>query len=101
MRVTSPLWLGFNERLLGSEKHVSDKLQSLTGQDIGRIKQALVKYSHPRFMKAFSYHLPFGAKQAYRKEIECLSLERLAHMIKICGFLMQTKAYLFWKNLNV
>jgi len=61
-----------------------------------RIKQAFVKYSHPRFMKAFSYHLPFGAKQAYREQIEHLSTEKLAHLIKKCGFLMQTKIYLFW-----
>jgi hypothetical protein len=48
-------------------------------------------------MKAFSYHLPYGQKQAYRNEIGNLTLEKLAHMIKICGFLMQTKVYLFWQ----
>jgi hypothetical protein len=48
-------------------------------------------------MKAFSYHLPFGAKQAYCEEITCLNLQKLAHLIKICGFLMQTRVYLFWK----
>jgi hypothetical protein len=25
------------------------------------------------------------------------SLERLAHLIKVCGFRMQTKVYLFWQ----
>jgi hypothetical protein len=88
--------LGFNEQLLGSEKYVLEQLQSLSSQDVERIKQALVKHSHPRFMKAFSYHLPYGLKQAYRKEIENLTLDRLAQLIKICGFLMQTKAYLIW-----
>jgi hypothetical protein len=24
--------------------------------------------------------------------------ERLAHLIKVCGFLMQTKVYLFWQK---
>jgi len=57
--------LGFNEQLLGSEKYVLEKLQSLSSQDVERIKQALVKHSHPRFMKAFSYHLPYGLKQTY------------------------------------
>jgi hypothetical protein len=47
-------------------------------------------------MKAFSYHLPFGAKQTYREQMERLDLEKLAHLIKICGFLTQTKIYLFW-----
>lgn len=90
--------LGFNEKLLGSEKYVLEKLQSLSSQDVERIKQALVKHSHPRFMKAFSYHLPYRLKQAYVKEIELLTLERLAHLIKIYGFLMQTKVYLFWRK---
>jgi len=40
-------------------------------------------------------------KEAYVKEIMKASLERLARLIKVCGFLLQTKVYLFWKNLNV
>jgi len=45
--------LGFNDQLLGSEKHVIEKLKTLDGQEIERIKQAFVKYNHPRFMKSF------------------------------------------------
>jgi hypothetical protein len=90
-----PRELGFNEQLLGSETYVLEKLKSLSGQDVERIKQALVKHSHPRFMKSFNYHLPYGLKQAYKKEIEHLTLDKLAQLIKICGFLMQTEAYLF------
>ena len=86
----------FNDQDLASEKRALGKLQILDGKSIERIKEAFVKYNHPRFMKAFSYHLPFGAKEAYREQIEHLSLEKLAHLIKICGFLMQTKVYLFW-----
>jgi hypothetical protein len=37
----------------------------------------------------------------YAKEVKKASLERLARLIKVCGILLQTKAYLFWKNLNV
>jgi hypothetical protein len=48
-------------------------------------------------MKAFSYHLPFGAKQTYQEQMEHLNLGKLAHLIKICYFLMQTKVYLFWR----
>lgn len=57
-----------------------------------------MNYNHPRFMKAFSYHLPFGAKQTHREQIEHLNREKLAHLIKICGFSMQTKVYLFWNH---
>jgi len=87
---------GFNDQLLSSGEYVLEKLQTLNDQNVVHIKEPFTKYSHPRFMKAFSYHLPFGAKQAYRKEIEHLTLEKLAHLVKICGFLMQTKVYLFW-----
>ena len=41
-------------------------------------------------------HIPFGRKQAYAKEVMKANLERLARLIKVCGFLMQTKVYLFW-----
>ena len=47
---------GFDDQLLGSGKYVLEKLQTL--DDIERIKQAFVRYSHPRFMKAFSHQLP-------------------------------------------
>jgi hypothetical protein len=48
-------------------------------------------------MKSFSYHLPFGTKDAYAKEIMAADLDKLASLTRICGFLMQIKAYLFWK----
>jgi len=88
--------LGFNDQLLGSEQCVLEKLHTLNNQETEEVKQAFVKYNHPRFMKSFSYHLPFGTKQTYREQIEHSNLEKLAHLIKICGFLMQTKVYLFW-----
>jgi hypothetical protein len=47
---------------------------------------------------AFLYHVPFGTKEAYIKEIIAADLSKLASLIKICGFLMQTKVYLFWKK---
>jgi hypothetical protein len=42
--------------------------------------------------------LELGAKQAYRRKIDHLALEKLARLVKICGFLMQTKVYLFWNR---
>lgn len=46
----------------------------------------------------FSGHLPFGTKDAYVREIMAADLNKLASLIGICGFLMQTKVYLFWKK---
>jgi len=84
--------------MLASERRTFEKLQTLDRERIENVKEAFMKYNHPRFMKAFSYHLPFGAKKAYKERMESLNIERLAHLIKICGFLMQTKVYLFWRK---
>jgi len=51
-----------------------------------------------RFLKSFSNHLPLCTKDAYVKQIMAADLDKLASLIRICGFLMQTKAYLFWQN---
>ncbi|MEM3597244.1 MAG: GNAT family N-acetyltransferase [Candidatus Bathyarchaeia archaeon] len=90
--------LGFNIHLLGSEKYISYKLKTLSFEDIAKIKEAFIKYSHARFMKYFFCHMPFGRKKVYDGEILRVNFERLARLIKVCGFLMQTKVYLFWKK---
>ena len=90
--------LGLNPELLGSTDYVLNRIESLKEEGVEKIREAFIKNNHTRFMKSFSYHLPFGSKEAYKKEIMNASLEKLNHLIKICGFLMQTKIYLFWKK---
>ena len=90
--------LGFNAQLLGSEKYVLSKLQTLSDEGVVKVRKAFIRNSHARFMKYFFPHQLFGKREAYTKEIKKASLERLAHLIKVCGFLMQTKVYLFWKQ---
>jgi hypothetical protein len=91
--------LGFNIQLLGSEKYVLNKLQTLSGHEMAIVRQAFIKHCHTRFMKYFFPHLLFGHKKVYVEEIKKASLERLARLIKVCGFLLQTKVYLFWHAL--
>ena len=67
-------------------------------KELDKVREAFIKNSHTCFKKRFSYHLPFGTKDAYVKEIMAADLDKLANLIRICGFLMQTKAYLFWKE---
>jgi ABC-type lipoprotein export system ATPase subunit/GNAT superfamily N-acetyltransferase len=90
--------LGFNIQLLGSEKYVLNKLQTLSDKEITVIREAFIKHCHARFMKYFFCHIPFGRKEVYAKEVMKANLERLARLIKVCGFLLQTKVYLFWKE---
>ena len=82
--------------MLGSEKYVLSKLQTLSDEGVVKVREAFIRNSHARFMKYFFPHQLFGKREAYTKEIRKASLERLAHLIKVCGFLMQTKVYLFW-----
>jgi hypothetical protein len=76
--------LGFNEQLLGSSTYVVSKLQTLTEKDVLRIREAFAKHRHTRFMKSFSYHLPFGTRDAYIKEIMAADLNELA--ARACRF---------------
>jgi ABC-type transport system involved in cytochrome c biogenesis ATPase subunit/GNAT superfamily N-acetyltransferase len=88
--------LGFNIELLGSLRYVTKKIESLEVSEIQIIKDAFLKSRHTRFLKSFSYNLPYGRTEDYRKKIEEASVERLAKLIKICSFLNQVKVYLFW-----
>jgi hypothetical protein len=90
--------VGFNIHLLGSEKYVLTKLQTLNAESIAKIREAFIKHPHARFIKYFFCHIPFGRKEAYAKEVMKTDVERLAHLIKICGFLMQTKVYMFYRQ---
>jgi hypothetical protein len=90
--------VGFNIQLLGSEKYVLNNLQTLSNEDLVKVREAFIKHGHARFMKYFFWHAPFGKKKAYTEEVMKASVEKLAQLIKVCGFLMQTKVYLFWQN---
>jgi energy-coupling factor transporter ATP-binding protein EcfA2 len=96
--VETLLQLGFDTRLLGSETYVLNKLQRLSHTNITKIRGTFIQNSHARFMKYFFPHQLFGKRQSYQEEIEKASLKRLAHLIKVCGFLLQTKVYLFWHD---
>ena len=90
--------LGFNIQLLGSEKYVSNKLRTLKAENITKVKEAFIRNEAPRFMKYFFPHQPYGRQKLYVEKLMKVSLERLARLIKICGLLLQTKVYLFWKK---
>jgi len=90
--------LGFNIQLLGSRNYVLKKLQHMKAKQLIQLRQTFIKHNHQRFQKEFSYHQPYGKTEKYKTGIEKASLEKLAKLIKICGMLLQTKVYLFWKK---
>jgi len=79
-------------------RNMLQKLQELSSDDLERIRQAFMKGGHVGFLKLFSSGLPFGHMVDYRKEVRFASLEKRVGLIKICGFLLQTKVYLFWRR---
>jgi hypothetical protein len=88
--------LGLNVDTLGSERYVLSMLSEMKTKDVDMIKEAFITFRTPRFMKQFSFSLPYGFTEEYNRRVRELDLERLAGLVKICGFLLQTKVYLFW-----
>jgi len=82
--------LGFNIQLLGSEKYVLNKLHNLKAEDVAKIKDAFIHNKAPRFMKYFFSHEPYGKQKLYNKKVMKANVERLAHLIKVCGLLLQS-----------
>jgi len=93
--------LGFNTQLLASEKTVLQKLQSLKAADLDRVREAFIHNKQPRFVKYFFSGMPYGKTRLYPQKVMEASLEKLAHLIKVCGLLLQTKVYLFWRKTSV
>ena len=92
--------LGFDATYLRSTKYVLRKLASLNAPELSMLKTAFSENKHPRFMKEFSFHDPYGKSKFYKKAVETADLGKLTKLIGICGMLLQTKIYLFWRDLG-
>jgi len=88
--------LGFNLTFLRSSKYVFKKLASLSSQDLNMLRTAFAENKHPRFMKEFSFHDPYGKSKIFKKAVETADSEKITKLIGICAMLLQTKAYLYW-----
>lgn len=88
--------LGFNATFLRSPKYVLKILDNLSSQDLSMLKDLFAKNKHPRFMKEFSFHDPYGKSRFYKASVEAAGSEKLAKLVGISGMLLQTKVYLFW-----
>ena len=88
--------LEFNVTFLGSKRYVLNKVGSLKPEDLKKVREAFKENVHPRFMKEFFYHKPYGKAKFFREKVNKADLDKLAKLVKIVGLLLQTKVYLFW-----
>ena len=54
--------LGFDLKLLGSQKHVSNQLQNITPKQLESLNATFIKNDHPRFRREFAAnrHSPYA-----------------------------------------
>jgi hypothetical protein len=78
------------------------KLESLSAEQMCKLKEMFLRNNHPRFKREFavSRHQPFGKTTDYQTAIQKADPAKLTKLVKILGMLMQTKVYLFWSNGN-
>jgi ABC-type lipoprotein export system ATPase subunit/GNAT superfamily N-acetyltransferase len=88
--------LGFNITFLRSPKYVLNKLSNLKDEELNMLRTVFSENRHPRFMKEFSFHDPYGRSRFYRGAVETADLQKVSKLIGICGMLQQVKVYLFW-----
>ena len=88
--------LEFNVTFIGSKRYVLNKLGSLKPEDLQKVREAFKENVHPRFMKEFFYHKPYGKAKPFKEKVDKTDLEKLAKLTKIVGLLLQIKVYLFW-----
>jgi ABC-type lipoprotein export system ATPase subunit len=103
LRVASALLsLGFDLKLLGSQKYVLTLLQNLSQEQLTLLKEVFVKNAHLRFKREVDAlrHMPYGTTAIYAEGIRNASIEKIAKLIKIVGMLLQNKVYLYWNKID-
>jgi ABC-type ATPase with predicted acetyltransferase domain len=90
--------LGFNPVLLTSEKTNTNKLQKMTKTQINKTRTIIKQIKGIYRKRIASTKQPFPTNQEYSSIIDSADTKKLAKMIRIIGFLTQTKVYLFWEN---
>jgi len=68
-------------------------------EGLQKVHEPFKENVHPRFMKEFFYHKPYGKSKLFKEKVDNTNFEKLTKLIKIGGLLLQTKVYLFWSLL--
>ena len=89
----------FNPVFLTSERTNLEKLRRMSAEEVNWVKTVFKEIRGGIYRKRI-----MGVRQAFLKKeefealVDVASLEKLAKMLRILGFLTQTKVYLFWKK---
>ena len=89
-------FVGLDRRLFGSVGCVGQRLKAMNKKKMDLVREAFAKCRHGRFLKEFFNDVPFGRAADYKKRVKKASIQQLASLIKVCGFLLQKKVYVFW-----
>jgi len=91
--------LGFNPVFLTSETTNLKKLRGMSADGVEEVRDVFKAISGGIYgRRILSIYQAFLTKKDFEARVESASLERLAKMMRILGFLTQTKVYLFWKK---
>ncbi|MCJ7768059.1 GNAT family N-acetyltransferase [Candidatus Bathyarchaeota archaeon] len=90
--------VGLDRRLFGSVGHVKLRLKAMSKKDLDLVRAGFIRHKNGPFLKVFFSAVPFGHAAEYGKCVEKASVEKLARLIKACGFLLQEKVYLFYSK---
>jgi ABC-type ATPase with predicted acetyltransferase domain len=92
--------LDFDLRLLGSQRYVMSKLETLSIEQLTGLRAVFARNKHPMFREVVDAvkHNKGDKVKDYGAQLEGADFERLGRLIKVCGVLLQTKVYLFWQR---
>jgi ABC-type ATPase with predicted acetyltransferase domain len=90
--------LNFNPVFLTSEQMNKKKLEQMTQEQVNRVKTVIKEISGIYRKRIAGTKQAFLNKQEYHAIINAADNEKLAKILRIVGFLTQTKVYLFWKK---
>ncbi len=90
--------LNFNPVFLTSEQMNKKKLEQMTQEQVNRVKTVIKEISGIYRKRIAGTKQAFLNKQEYHAIINAADNEKLAKILRIVGFLTQTKGYLFWKK---
>jgi len=89
----------FNPAFLTSERMNLRKLRRMSPEEVGGVRNVFKGISGGIYgRRLLSIYHAFLTKGDFVARVESVSLEKLAKMLRILGFLTQTKVYLFWRS---